>query len=159
MVSTKYFAEHMGLPYQPPSMRGGYSYDSMLRNDKPFDFLWQVWSLGSHRLFNWGDSEYARRLARSCHLGDGVGFEITPPGSQKGFSQWGELRRDDWRTRLDLPQRWDFQRYWFFHMAFGRAGYDSKTPDTVFERELARRTSESAQHSARVRGAAGGRTE
>jgi hypothetical protein len=132
VVSTKYFAEHQAMPYQPPVMRGSYSYDSFLRHDKPFPFQWQVWNLGSHRLFTWGDPGYARRLARSCHLGDGVGFEITPPGSQKGFSQWGQVHLGDWQGRADLPPRWDFQRYWFFHLAFGRMGYDTNTGDEVF---------------------------
>ena len=99
VVSTKYFAEHQAMPYQPPAMRGSYSYDSFLRRDKPFPFQWHVWNLGSHRLFAWGDPDYVRRFARSCHLGDGVGFEVTPPGSQKGFSQWGQVTPGDWQAR------------------------------------------------------------
>ena len=144
VVSTKYFAEHQAMPYQPPSMRGSYSYDSFLRKDKPFPFQWHVWNLGSHRLFAWGDPAYARRFARSCHLGDGVGFEVTPPGSQKGYSQWGEVYPGDWQPRSDLPVQWDFQRYWFFHWAFGRMGYDSGTGDEIFVHQLAKRTTAGA---------------
>ena len=144
IVSTKYFGEHMGMPYQPPQLRGGYSYDSILKQDRPGALLWQVWALGSHRLFNWGDPEFSRRLARSCLLGGGVGFEISPPGSQKGFSQWGEVPLDDWRTRTDLPARWDFDRYWLFHMAFGRAGYDNLVPNAPFLLAAAERTSQEA---------------
>lgn len=144
VVSTKYFAEHQAMPYQPPAMRGSYSYDSFLRRDKPFPFQWHLWSLGSHRLFNWGDPDYARRFVRSCHLGDGVGFEVTPPGSQKGFSQWGEVSPTDWQPRHDLPARRDFERYWFFHLAFGRMGYDPTTGDEIFLWQLARRTSQEA---------------
>lgn len=139
IVSTKYFAEHQGLPYQPPVMRRGYSYDSLLRRDRAESLLWQLWSLGSHRLFVWGDPEYARRFARSCHLGGGAGFSVTPPGSQKGFSFSGQIVPGDWRPRQDLPEQWGFRRYWFFHMAFGRAGYDSQIGDDVFLHQLARR--------------------
>lgn len=144
VVSTKYFAEHQAMPYQPPAMRGSYSYDSLLRRDKPYPLQWHVWNLGSHRLFNWGDPDYARRLALSCHLGDGIGFEVTPPGSQKGFSQWGQVSPGDWHARTDLPPRPDFQRYWFFHLAFGRMGYDPATEEAVFLRQLARRTRDEA---------------
>lgn len=144
VVSTKYFAEHQGMPYQPPVTRGSYSYDSFLHKDKPFPFQWHVWNLGSHRLFNWGDPDYARRFALSCHLGDGVGFEVTPPGSQKGYSQWGYVTPGDWKPRSDLPDLWDFKRYWFFHMAFGRMGYDPNTPDDVFMRQIALRTNHEA---------------
>jgi hypothetical protein len=144
VVSMKYFAEHQAMPYQPPVMPGSYSYDSFLRKDKPFPVQWHVWNLGSHRLFNWGDPDYARRFARSCHLGDGSGFEITPPGSQKGFSQWGQVSPGDWQARPGLTQRWDFERHWFFHLAFGRMAYDPSTSDAVFVHHLAKRTSAAA---------------
>ncbi len=144
VVSTKYFAEHQAMPYQPPVMRGSYSYDSFLRRDKPFPFQWHLWNLGSHRLFNWGDPDYVRQFARSCHLGDGVGFEVTPPGSQKGFSQWGQVTPGDWQARSDLPPRPGYQRYWFFLLAFGRLTYDPTTPDDLFLWQLAARTSAEA---------------
>ena len=144
VVSTKYFAEHQGMPYQPPVTRGSYSYDSFLRKDKPFPFQWHVWNLGTHRLFNWGDPDYARRFALSCHLGDGVGFEVTPPGSQKGYSQWGYVLPGAWKDREDLPAQWDFKRYWFFHMSFGRMAYDIHTSDAVFQHQIALRTTEEA---------------
>ena len=143
VVSTKYFAEHQGMPYQPPLQRGSYSYDSFLRVDKPFPFQWHLWNLGSHRLFSWGDPEYGRRFARSCRLGDGVGFEITPPGSQKGYSQWGEVPAD-WSPREDLPTMPDHERYWFFHQVFGRTGYDPQTSDAAFIHEISTRTSAAA---------------
>jgi len=148
IVSAKYFAEYQAMPYQPPIMRGSYSYDSYLRQDKPFPFQWHVWNLGSHRLFNWGDPSYARRFVQSCHLGDGVGFEVTPPGSQKGFSQWGQVEPGDWPIRRsasdvggDQP---GFRRYWFFHHAFGRLSYDPTTRDDVFRWQLAQRSTPEA---------------
>lgn len=144
IVSTKYFAEHQGMPNQPPVTRGSYSYDSFLRKDKPFPFQWHVWNLGTHRLFNWGDPEHARRFALSCHLGDGIGFEVTPQGSQKGYSQWGYVFPGDWKPRSDLPDQWDFKRYWFFHMAFGRMGFDVNTSSDVFIHQLALRTTQEA---------------
>ena len=140
IISAKYFAEHQAMPYQPPSFGFSYSYGNLLRRDRTYPFLWQFWNLGSHRLFNWGDPEYARRFARSCHLGDGVGFEVTPPGSQKGFSTWGQVTPGDWNPRSDLPELRDFDRYWFFHMAFGRAGYDSNVGDEIFLHQLTKRS-------------------
>lgn len=145
IVSTKYFAEHQALPYQPPVMKGSYSYDSLPRKDRPYPLLWQVWNLGSHRLFFWGDPDYGRRLARSCKLGDGIGFDVTPPGSQKGFSQWGEVP-GDWSIHNEKQGffRWEFQRYWYFWLVFGRLGFDPTMGDEVFLKELERRFGEPA---------------
>lgn len=144
VVSTKYCAEHQGMPYQPPVMPGSYSYASFLREDRPFPFQWHLWNLGTHRLFAWGDPDYARRFAESCHLGDGVGFEMTPPQSQKGYSQWGQVTPGDWADRTDVPARWAHRRYWFFHMAFGRMSHNTATGDAPFLRELAARTTADA---------------
>lgn len=139
-ISVKYFAEHQVMPYQPPMMRGGYSYDSLLRRDREIPLIYQLWNLGSHRLFLWGDPDFGRRFAQSCELGWASGFEVTPPGSQKGFSQWGPVK-GTWRIfKEESPFfRWEFQRYWFFFMAFGRPGYNRHVGDEVFQQEISHR--------------------
>ncbi len=141
-VSFKYFAEHQAMPYQPARMRRSYSYDSLLRKDRRYDVAWHLWNLGTHRLFLWGDPDHVRAFVGSCHLGDGVGFEVTPPLSQKGFSQHGQVpgywsvRPGDCEPRSG---RWEWERYWFFYALWGRIGYDPQTDDAVWLRELGRR--------------------
>ncbi|MFO7956324.1 MAG: hypothetical protein R6X33_04435 [Candidatus Brocadiia bacterium] len=140
-VSFKYFAEHQAMPYQPAEMRRSYSYDSLLRKDRNYDVAWHVWNLGSHRVFLWGDPDYVRTFVASCHLGDAVGFEVTPPLSQKGFSQFGQTR-GHWSIYRDgLPDcyEWEHEKYWFFYKLWGRIAYDPELSDEVWLNELERR--------------------
>lgn len=140
-VSFKYFAEHQAMPYQPVEMRNSYSYDSLLRKDRNYDVAWHVWNLGSHRVFLWGDPDYVRTFVSACHLGDAVGFEVTPPLSQKGFSQFGQTP-GHWSIYRDgLPDcyEWEYEKYWFFYKLWGRIGYDPELGDEVWLNELERR--------------------
>lgn len=130
-VSFKYFAEHQAMPYQPPSRGNSYSYDDLVRNDRDYDILWQVWNLGTHRLFLWGDPEYVKNFISSVHLGESLGFHITPPLSQKGFSQYGE-RPGYWsiyKENVKPWYKWEYERYWFFYSLWGRLGYDLEIDD------------------------------
>jgi len=141
-VSFKYFAEHQAMPYQPVEMRHSYSYDSLLRKDRKYDVAWHVWNLGTHRLFVWGDPDYVKTFVGSCRLGDAVGFEVTPPLSQKGFSQFGQTR-GHWSTYREGVEHdcyeWEYEKYWFFYRLWGRIAYDPELGDEVWLKELARR--------------------
>jgi hypothetical protein len=53
-LSAKYWAEHLGRPYQPAETFPGYSYLDLLRKPHAYGFLWELWALGSHRLLLWG---------------------------------------------------------------------------------------------------------
>lgn len=154
-VSMKYFAEHHGMPYQPPIMQNDYScYDSLLRNDKNYNVLWQLWNLGTHRLFLWGDPNYVKRFVDSCYLGDALGFLVDPPLSQKGMSQLGETS-GYWSIYKRSVQHdyytWEYERYWFFYQLWGRLGYNPKLSDEIWLRELARKFGkEAASHILRA---------
>jgi hypothetical protein len=140
-LSTKYWAEHLGRPYQPAETYPNYSYLNFLVKPRSYGFYWELWGLGSHRLLLWGNPAYVRRAAPTFSLGGAEGFEIDPPLAQKGFGnqpgRWGvftdaELsRRQSWR--------WEWERYWFFYTLWGRLSYDPATPASVWERELERR--------------------
>src|SRR5205085_3012812 len=120
-VSTKYWAEYMGRPYQPAETFAGYSYLDFLKKPRSYSFYWELWGLGSHRLLLWGDPEFVRRAVSTFQLSDSVGFEIDPPLAQKGFGnrpgKWGvftdaEKAREFWK--------WEFERYWMFYRLWGR---------------------------------------
>lgn len=72
-LSTKYWAEKMGRPYQPLETFARFSSMHFLENARPYDFYWEIWALGSHRLLLWGDPECVRRAAGTFSLGDGSG--------------------------------------------------------------------------------------
>jgi hypothetical protein len=90
-VSIKFWCEHMGLPYHPTVAdrlyrESRYSFGAILAKPRPFRITYQLWSMGSQRVLLWGDPDYAARFAQSCKLGDGEGFEVFAPLTNKGYS-------------------------------------------------------------------------
>jgi len=137
-LSVKYWAEFMGQPYQPAKISPGYSYANFLEKPARAELLWQVWSLGSPRLLLWGDPAYVRRFAESLQLGDGVGFEINPHLTQKGFGNEAGTWRI-FRNRKDEYYTWEFERYWYFHQLFGRLSYDPSLAAATVDKWFAQR--------------------
>jgi hypothetical protein len=139
-VSTKYWAEDVGRPYQPAETYPGYSYLNFLEKPHSNQFYWEVWGLGSHRLLLWGNPDFVRRAVSTFHLGDAVGFEIDPPLAQKGFGnrpgQWGIFTENQ---RQRVFWKWEFERYWLFYMLWGRLSYDPQTADSGWRDEFQRR--------------------
>ena len=123
-LSMKYWAEHLGAPWQAAQQNPAYSYADFLRYPQRCPISYQVWALGSHRHFVWGDPEYARTFCRSLSLGDGIGFEICPQLAQKGYGN------EPGAWRILHPQheyyRWEWERYWMYHLLFGRLTYNGE---------------------------------
>ncbi len=140
-LSVKYWAEFMGMPYQAAKMLPSYSYGDFLRYPRRFPLLYQVWSLGSHRLLPWGSVDWVRRFAPTTKLGGGIGFETCAPLSQKGFGN----ASGDWRI-LTPPAReyyrWEFERYWLYYLLYGRLTYDPGSSPDVWMDEFRRRFGE-----------------
>jgi hypothetical protein len=147
VVSSKYWREHMGLPYHGTAIDPidkersyrRYGYWDLLYHDRPYQVLYRLWSLGSQKILLWGSLEYARRFALSSGLGDALGFEVCAPLSQKGFGNWPG---GNWRI-FAAPEleyyRWEFERYWAFYLTFGLAAYAPGEPQPVLEAEFAKR--------------------
>ena len=139
-LSAKYWAEDMGRPYQPAETYPGYSYLNFLERPHSYNFYWEIWALGSHRLLLWGNPEYVRRAVGTFSLGGAEGFEIDPPLAQKGFGNapgsWGiftaaQSQRVFWK--------WKFERYWLFYRLWGRLSYDPATPESAWMSDLQQR--------------------
>jgi hypothetical protein len=142
-LSTKYWAEDLGRPYQPAETFPGYSYLNFLEKPRAYEFYWEVWALGSHRLLLWGDPDYVRRMAPTFSLSGSKGFEIDVPLAQKGFGnrpgRWGVFERPElawWK--------WEFERYWMFYLLWGRLSYDPNAAEHVWTGELKRRFGDAA---------------
>src|SRR5262249_19621211 len=89
-VSTKFWCEHLGLPYHPTAVdshyrESRYSFGNMLGYPHSYRVVYRLWTVGSQRLLLWGDPESAARFAHSCRLGDGEGFEVFAPLTNKGY--------------------------------------------------------------------------
>ena len=139
-VSTKYWAEDVGRPYQPAETYPGYSYLNFLEKPRKYDFYWELWGLGSHRLLLWGNPDFVKRAVPTFRLSGSSGFEIDAPLAQKGFGN----RPGVWDVFTDAHKdrmfwKWEFERYWLFYLLWGRLSYDPKTPESVWMSELTRR--------------------
>ncbi|MBI3920566.1 MAG: hypothetical protein HY318_04025, partial [Armatimonadetes bacterium] len=133
LVEIKYNGEQLGLPYQVQGERmadwGSYSYQQYTDLPRNYSILWQVRANGTHRIFQWGDPEFARRVARTCRLGDGAGFSLEPISAYYPMEQY-------YLNPKTFPKpffRWEFERNWFWYDTWGRTGYDPTVPDSVFE--------------------------
>src|SRR5262249_36540463 len=131
IISFKFWCEHMGLPYHPTVAdshyrKDRYSYGALLAKPRGFKVVYQLWSMGSQRILLWGDPDYAARFAKNCQLGDGEGFEVYAPLTNRGYG----TEPGDWRLFADKKYEvgtWDYERYWFFYLCFGRMGYNPET--------------------------------
>jgi len=138
-LSSKYWGEHIGRPYQPAETWPNYSYIDFLRRSRSYQFYWEVWGLGSHRVLLWGDPDFVRRAVPTFTLSDSIGFEIDPPLAQKGYGN----RPGKWQ--IPTPGRYEFERYWLFYLLWGRLSFDPKTSEKVWAAEFERRFGKAAQ--------------
>ena len=149
-VSTKFWCEHLGLPYHPTIeddlyRDSRYGYGAMLFHGRNYRVTYRLWNLGSSRLLLWGDPEYAKRFARAATLGGGEGFEVFQPLSMKGFGN--EPGR--WRIFADKSYehyRWEYERYWLNYMLFGRLGYNPDASSDIWRREFQQRFGKAGPH-------------
>lgn len=141
-VSTKFWCEHMGLPFHPTEedthyRQSRYGYGAMLSYPRSYKVMYRLWSVGTQRLLLWGDPDYAAKFARSCRLGDGQGFEVFAPLTNKGYGN----APGNWAIHNPEHRHyeWEYQRYWAFYQAFGRMGFNPETKAEVWQREFRQR--------------------
>ena len=153
-VSTKFWCEHMGLPYHPTWQDPAYSvsrygYGSMLHHPRNYRVVYRLWTVGTSRLLLWGDPQYASRLAQSCTMGGGEGFEVLAPLANKGYGN----EPGQWRIFADESLEyfeWEYERYWAFFLAFGRYGYRPDSSVAVWQREFIKRFGKAGPHMERA---------
>lgn len=154
IVSTKYWREHMGLPFHGTRIDASdkersyrrYGYWDLLQQNRPYDVAYRMWTLGSTKLLLWGSLDYARQFARSSAFGGSLGFEVCAPLSQKGFGNW---KGGPWRI-MAKPEleyyRWEFERYWAYYLSFGLAGYAAVPQQPILAAEFQHRFGAAATH-------------
>ncbi len=138
-IEPKYNGEQLGSPYQ--AVLGGRdyaasgSYENYTSYPKNFSILWQIRAHGTHRVFFWGNPEFARRTVRSCKFGDGVGFSMEP---MDAYNPTYDYLHNNPKVGHNF-YKWMYQREWLWHMIWGRTAYDPDVPEQVFRAEFVRR--------------------
>ncbi len=143
VMSTKYWREHMGLPYMASGINPAdlkeyrrYGYADILRENRRYRVLYRLWTIGSQKILLWGDMRYTSVFAKSCDIYGGSGFEICAPLSNKGYGNMDEGQWHIMEDPADEYYRWEQMRYWAYYMSFGLAGYDPKDHQPVYSSEF-----------------------
>ncbi len=153
-LSPKYWAEHMGLPYQQAAIRElempheaqksgeffslssgsrsftRYGYADFLREDRAYKVMFRIWP-GSHRLLLWGDPSSAAAHARAFKFCGCNGVELFEPLSFKGRRGSGIPGSRCAYADRSLEPHWDWEKYLYTYRTLGRLMYNpDATPDT-----------------------------
>jgi hypothetical protein len=161
VVSPKFWAEHMGLPYHqawirptelPQREKGEglfaqssgarsflrYGYGDLLTEDRRYGVLHRVWP-GTQRLLLSGDPLLIAAYGRASSFCDGLGCEIMEPLSFKGRKGSGQKGPRTGYADASLTTRYDFEKYLYLYRLWGRLLYDPETPPDAWRPYLRRR--------------------
>ena len=166
-VSPKYWAEHMGMPYQQaeireqerpkPGKNGSalmkyssgsrsflrYGYGDLLREDRKWGVMTRVWP-GTQRLLIWGDPVTAAAHARAFGFCGEDGVEICEPLSFKGRRGSGKAGDRCGYADASLRTRWDWQKFEYTYRVWGRMLYNPAARPDQWQRGLKRRFGDAA---------------
>jgi hypothetical protein len=143
-VSPKFWAEHMGLPYQPASIRAleqppreahdegffsrssgsrrflRYSFGDLFAEDRKYGVLFRIWP-GTQRLLLWGDPVMAAAYGRAAGFCGAAGLELMEPLSFKGRKGSGRARGRDAYADTSLRSHGaDWEKYRVSYRLWGR---------------------------------------
>jgi hypothetical protein len=158
-LSPKYWAEHMGLPYQQASIRElempheehkaesffslstgsriftRYGYADFLREDRRYGVMFRIWP-GSHRLLLWGDPSSTAAHARAFAFCGCNGAELFEPLSFKGRRGSGISGSRCAYADASLAPHWDWQKYLYTYRSWGRLIYNPDASSETCQRYL-----------------------
>lgn len=159
VVSPKYMAEHMGLPYHqadirdkevpaPDEVGGGMSkfssgarkflrssYGDLLQTDREFKVLHRIWA-GTQRFLLWGDPALAAGYSRGAGFCDSAGVERWEPLTFKGRMGTGVHGQRHPYKRPALNTRFDWERYEYEYRVWGRLIHNPNTDRDSWFRHL-----------------------
>ena len=149
-LSPKYWAEHLGLPYQPASIRelemppkepatGGffqlssgarrflrYSYGDLFKKVRPYGVFFRIWP-GTQRVLLWGDPKLAAGDGRAMTLCGSLGVDLFEPLSFKGRAGSGVSGAPGGRCSYadsSLTPRYDWEKFLYSYRVWGRHIYN-----------------------------------
>ena len=159
IISPKYWAEHMGMPYHQADIRElevpkpdkktsvlmnlsegsrsflRYGYGDLLKEDRPYKVIHRIWP-GTQRLLLWGDPVTAAAHSRAFSFSGSAGVELMEPLSFKGRRGSGIAGDRCGYADASLKPRWDWEKYLYTLRVFGRLQYNPDTDPDVWQRFL-----------------------
>lgn len=150
-LSPKYWAEHLGLPYQQSSIRElemppvepakegffsissgarrflRYSYGDLFKKSRPYDIFFRIWP-GTQRTLLWGDPKLAAGDGRAAHFCGSLGIDLFEPLSFKGRGGSGVSSAPGGRCAYadnSLAPRYDWEKFLYSYRVWGRHIYNS----------------------------------
>jgi hypothetical protein len=159
VLSPKYWAEHMGMPYHQADIRSleipnprqkasdlmnlsagsrsflRYGYGDLLKENRPYKILYRIWP-GTQRLLLWGDPVTAAAHSRAFSFCGSDGVELMEPLSFKGRRGSGILGDRCGYADDSYKPRWDWQKYLYTLRVFGRMTYNPNTVADTWQRLL-----------------------
>ncbi|HET8825329.1 MAG TPA: hypothetical protein VFM77_09380 [Terriglobales bacterium] len=166
-LSPKYWAEHMGLPYQQTAIRElemphetskdgtfftlstgsriftRYGYADFLREDRPYSLIYRIWP-GTHRFLLWGDPVSTAAHARAFQFCGSNGVELYEPLSFKGRRGSGLPGSRCAYADASLNPVRDWEKYLYTYRVWGRLLYNPDADPHVWRRQLRRDFSDRA---------------
>lgn len=158
VVSPKYWAEHMGLPYHQAAIRElekprevtdrffslsngsrrflRYGYGDLLREDRRYGILYRIWP-GTQRVLLWGDPAMAAGYGRTAHFCGSDGVEWCEPLSFKGRMGSGKPGGRCAYADASLKPRYDWEKFNYTYRVWGRLIYNPDTDPDSWRRQLA----------------------
>ncbi|HEX3843390.1 MAG TPA: hypothetical protein VHV80_03425 [Steroidobacteraceae bacterium] len=168
-LSPKYWAEHIGMPYQQTAIRElempqghpqaqtfaqlstgsrsftRYGYADFLRDDRRYSIMFRVWP-GSDRLLLTGDPVTTASHSRALGFGGSDGAEVFEPLSFKGRRGSGIPGGRCAYADPSLEPRRDWEKYLYTYRVWGRLLYDPDTGPEVWRRSLRQQFRARAPH-------------
>lgn len=165
VVSPKYWAEHMGLPYHQAAIRDlekprettdkffllsngsrrflRYGYGDLLREDRRYGVLYRIWP-GTQRVLLWGDPAMAAGYGRTAHFCGSDGVEWCEPLSFKGRMGSGKPGGRCGYADPSLNPRYDWEKFEYTYRLWGRLIYNPDTDADGWRRHLTRQFGQAA---------------
>ncbi|MDB5085942.1 MAG: hypothetical protein JWN30_2828 [Bacilli bacterium] len=169
IVSPKYWAEHMGLPYHQAAIRRQelpaastdradlmaitatsrrftrYGYADYLKEERPYGILFRLWP-GTQRVLLWGDPTMAAAYARSSSFSGSLGVDLCEPLSFKARKGSGTPGgRDPYaESSLKLDGN-EWLKYVYYYRLWGRLLYNPEAEPSSWQRYLQKEFGDAAQ--------------
>jgi hypothetical protein len=158
-LSPKYWAEHMGLPYQQTAIRElempkedraaqsfyslstgsriftRYGYADFLKEDRPYTLIYRIWP-GTHRFLLWGDPASNAAHARAFNFCGSNGVELYEPLSFRGRRGSGLPGNRCAYADASLVPRYDWEKYLYTYRTWGRLLYNPEAEPDIWRRQL-----------------------